>query len=162
MPFGQQGLLAMQGANIFAGYLDNKPATDAALQNGWLITGDLARLDPDGFLYIDGRVSRFSKIGGEMVPHATVEAALNTELKLADSDIPLIAISSRLDEGKGESLVLLAATDITLSQAKDALRRAGISNLWQPKHIVKIDKIPLLPSGKLDLKKISELAKAGE
>lgn len=162
MPFGQQGLLAMQGANIFAGYLDNKPATDAALQNGWLITGDLARLDPDGFLYIDGRVSRFSKIGGEMVPHATVEAALNTELKLADSDIPLIAISSRLDEGKGESLVLLAATDIMLSQAKDALRRAGISNLWQPKHIVKIDKIPLLPSGKLDLKKISELAKAGE
>ncbi len=162
MPFGQQGLLAMQGANIFAGYLENKPATDAALQNGWLITGDLARLDPDGFLYIDGRVSRFSKIGGEMVPHATVEAALNTELKLADSDIPLIAISSRLDEGKGESLVLLAATDITLSQAKDALRRAGISNLWQPKHIVKIDKIPLLPSGKLDLKKISELAKAGE
>ena len=162
MPFGQQGLLAMQGANIFAGYLDNKPATDAALQNGWLITGDLARLDPDGFLYIDGRVSRFSKIGGEMVPHVTVEAALNTELKLADSDIPLIAISSRLDEGKGESLVLLAATDITLSQAKDALRRAGISNLWQPKHIVKIDKIPLLPSGKLDLKKISELAKAGE
>lgn len=162
MPFGQQGLLAMQGANIFAGYLDNKPATDAALQNGWLITGDLARLDPDGFLYIDGRVSRFSKIGGEMVPHATVEAALNTELKLADSDIPLIAISSRLDEDKGESLVLLAATDITLSQAKDALRRAGISNLWQPKHIVKIDKIPLLPSGKLDLKKISELAKAGE
>ncbi len=162
MPFGQQGLLAMQGANIFAGYLDNKPATDAALQNGWLITGDLARLDPDGFLYIDGRVSRFSKIGGEMVPHATVEAALNTELKLADSDIPLIAISSRLDEGKGESLVLLAATDITLSQAKDALRRAGISNLWQPKHIVKIDKIPLLPSGKLDLKKISKLAKAGE
>lgn len=162
MPFGQQGLLAMQGANIFAGYLENKPATDAALQNGWLITGDLARLDPDGFLYIDGRVSRFSKIGGEMVPHATVEAALNTELKLADSDIPLITISSRLDEGKGESLVLLAATDITLSQAKDALRRAGISNLWQPKHIVKIDKIPLLPSGKLDLKKISELAKAGE
>lgn len=162
MPFGQQGLLAMQGANIFAGYLDNRAATDSALQDGWLVTGDLARLDPDGFLYIDGRVSRFSKIGGEMVPHATVEAALNTELKLADSDIPLIAISSRLDEGKGESLVLLAATDITLSQAKDALRRAGISNLWQPKHIVKIDKIPLLPSGKLDLKKISELAKAGE
>lgn len=162
MPFGQQGLLAMQGANIFAGYLDNRAATDSALQGGWLVTGDLARLDPDGFLYIDGRVSRFSKIGGEMVPHATVEAALNTELKLADSDIPLIAISSRLDEGKGESLVLLAATDITLSQAKDALRRAGISNLWQPKHIVKIDKIPLLPSGKLDLKKISELAKAGE
>ncbi len=158
MPFGEQGLLALEGPNIFAGYLDNKPATDAALQNGWLITGDLSRMDPDGFLYIDGRVSRFSKIGGEMVPHATVEAALNAELKLADSDIPLIAVSSRLDEGKGEALVLLAATDITLAQAKDALRNAGISNLWQPKYLVKVEKIPLLPSGKLDLKQIAKLA----
>ena len=93
-----------------------------------------------------------------MVPHATVEAALNAELKLADSDIPLIAVSSRLDEGKGEALVLLAATDITLAQAKDALRNAGISNLWQPKYLVKVDKIPLLPSGKLDLKQIAKLA----
>lgn len=158
LPFGEQGLLAMKGPNVFAGYLKNKTATNDALRDGWLVTGDLARIDADGFLYIDGRISRFSKIGGEMVPHATVEAALNIELGLADSDIPLIAISSRLDEGKGEALVLLAAADITLAQAKDALRNAGISNLWQPKHLVKVEKIPLLPSGKFDLKAISALA----
>lgn len=159
LPFGEQGLLALAGPNIFAGYLNNPRATRAALRDGWLVTGDLARLDKDGFLYIDGRVSRFSKIGGEMVPHATVEAAINNALGLADTDIPLIAISSRLDEGKGEALVLLSATDITLAQAKDALRNSGISNLWQPKHLVQVDKIPLLPSGKLDLKKISQLAR---
>ncbi len=161
LPFGEQGLLAMAGPNIFAGYLNNPRATRAALQDGWLVTGDLARLDPDGFLYIDGRISRFSKIGGEMVPHATVEAAINNALGLADTDIPLIAISSRLDEGKGEALVLLTACDdITLASAKEALRNSGISNLWQPKYLVKIDQIPLLPSGKLDLKRLSDLAKA--
>lgn len=94
-----------------------------------------------------------------MVPHATVEAALNSALGYSGSDIPALAISSRLDEGKGEALVLVAAADISLADAKDALRKAGISNLWMPKYLVRADAIPLLPSGKLDLKKLSELAK---
>ena len=72
--------------------------------------------------------------------------------------MPSLAISSRLDEGKGEAIVLVAAVDITLAEAKEALRRAGISNLWMPKHLVRTDKIPLLPSGKLDLKKLAKLA----
>ena len=159
LPFGEQGLLSMRGANIFAGYLDNPQATAEALHGDWLVTGDLARIDKDGFLYIDGRLSRFSKIGGEMVPHATVETALNNELGFASNDIPLIAVSSRLDEGKGEALVLLSAANISLADAKNALRKAGISNLWHPKYLVRVDKIPLLPSGKLDLKTIAELAK---
>ena len=54
--------------------------------------------------------------------------------------------------------MLVAAVDITLAEAKEALRRAGISNLWMPKHLVRTDKIPLLPSGKLDLKKLAKLA----
>lgn len=159
LPFGERGLLALGGANVFAGYLDNPEATSAVLKGGWLVTGDLSRLDADGFLYIDGRLSRFSKIGGEMVPHATVEAALNSALGYSGSDIPALAISSRLDEGKGEALVLVAVADISLADAKDALRKAGISNLWMPKYLVRADAIPLLPSGKLDLKKLSELAK---
>ncbi len=159
LSFGAQGLLALRGPNVFAGYLDNKEATDAVLKDGWLVTGDLSRVDADGFVYIDGRVSRFSKVGGEMVPHATVEAALNRELNLP-GELPLIAVSSRLDEGKGEALVLLSAADITLAQAKDALRRAGVSNLWHPKYLVRVPEIPLLPSGKLNLKRIARLARA--
>ena len=84
---------------------------------------------------------------------------VSNELGFAASDTPLIAVSSRLDEGKGEALVLLSATDITLADVKNALRKAGISNLWHPKYLVRVDKIPLLPSGKLDLKTIGELAK---
>lgn len=159
LSFGAQGLLAMRGPNVFDGYLDNESATGEVLRDGWLVTGDLSRIDADGFLYIDGRLSRFSKIGGEMVPHATVEAALNKELNLI-GDVPQIAISSRLDEGKGEALVLLSAADITLAQAKDALRKAGVSNLWQPKYLVRIPEIPLLPSGKLNLKRLARLARA--
>lgn len=159
LPFGQQGLLSLKGANVFAGYLNNSEATKAALQNGWLVTGDLARVDTDGFVYVDGRLSRFSKIGGEMVPHATVETALAKALKLDGGDVPLVAVSSRLDVDKGEALVLVSAVNLELAKVKEALRVAGISNLWMPKYIVKVDKIPLLASGKFDLKTLSDLAK---
>ena len=157
--FGKQGLLSLQGANVFAGYLNNPEATQNALKDGWLITGDLSRLDADGFVYVDGRLSRFSKIGGEMVPHATVESALSRALGLDKSEVPLIAVSSTLDEGKGEALVLLTTIDIEHRQVNEALKSEGISNLWTPKHIVKVDKIPLLASGKLNLKELSRMAK---
>ncbi|HBN73282.1 MAG TPA: hypothetical protein DD376_00580 [Sutterella sp.] len=89
---------------------------------------------------------------------SAVEAALNAQLGYADAAVPVLAVSSRLDEGKGEALVLLSSVDIALSEVKDALRKAGISNLWMPKHLVRVDAIPLLPSGKMDLKKIAALA----
>ncbi len=158
--FGEQGLLSLKGPNVFGGYLNNPEATQKTMRGEWLVTGDLARIDADGFLYIDGRVSRFSKIGGEMVPHTTVENALNKELGFANADTPQLAVSSRLDESKGEALVLITATELSLHQVKDALRDAGISNLWHPKYIVRTEKIPLLPSGKLDLAAISKLAKS--
>lgn len=160
LPFGEQGLISFKGANVFAGYLNNPEATKAALHGEWLVTGDLGRLDSDGFLYVDGRLSRFSKIGGEMVPHATVETALAKALGLDKSELPLLAISSRLDVDKGEAIVLVSAVDLELARVKEALRQSGISNLWMPKYIVRTDKIPLLASGKLDLKTLSDLAKA--
>lgn len=160
LPFGKQGLLSLRGANIFPGYLNNEEASNAMLQKGWLVTGDLSRLDADGFIYVDGRLSRFSKIGGEMVPHATVETALAKAMNASDGDMPLLCISSRLDEDKGEALVLISAMDIELHTVKEKLREAGISNLWMPKYIVRTEKIPLLPSGKLDLKALQDLARS--
>lgn len=160
VPCGERGILVVKGPNIFAGYLDNPAATARALSaDGWLTTGDLARLDADGFLFIEGRLSRFSKIGGEMVPHSAVENVLNARF-CPKSQMPQIAVASRLDDAKGEALVILTTLDITLAQAKDALREEGISNLWQPKHLVKVDTIPMLPSGKLDLKTIYAMARA--
>lgn len=152
------GLLALKGPNIFEGYL-SEPGRTAEVKSGdWFITGDLARFDEDGFLYIEGRLSRFSKIGGEMVPHGTVEEALVAAYDLLESEVPMLAVAGRPDEAKGEALVLIAAFELELSDVREKLSAAGLTNLWIPKEIKRVDAIPTLPTGKLDLRRIQELA----
>src|SRR5205823_1449940 len=80
------GMLWLRGPNIFEGYLKDPKRTAEVLRNGWLKTGDIGRLDEDGFLYIEGRLSRFSKIGGEMVPHEGVEEQIISVLGLEGSE----------------------------------------------------------------------------
>ena len=75
-------MLWFRGPNIFEGYLNDPQRTAEMLQDGWLKSGDLGRFDEDGFLYIEGRLSRFSKIGGEMVPHEAIEERINHSLGL--------------------------------------------------------------------------------
>src|SRR6202162_836952 len=152
------GMVWFRGVNIFEGYLDDPERTAAVLHNGWLKTGDIGRFDEDGFLYIEGRLSRFSKIGGEMVPHEAIEHKIIDLLGLAGKDERLIAIMGVQDEGKGEALVLLNAVDVDLAQLRDKLRDGGVPNLWIPKKINRVDAIPVLASGKLDLRKCQELA----
>lgn len=159
LPFGEQGVLCMQGPNVFLGYYKDETSTKKVLDNDWLITGDLARIDSDGFLFIDGRIKRFSKIAGEMVSHLAVESALAKGFNVADSEVPLIAVSSRLDSEKGEAIVLLSTFDIAIPKLKEVCRNAKISNLAIPRHIIRVDKIPVLSTGKLDLKRVAELAK---
>jgi len=152
------GMIWFRGVNIFEGYLDDPQRTAAVLRDGWLKTGDVGRFDEDGFLYIEGRLSRFSKIGGEMVPHESVENKIVDILGLAGKDERLIAIMGVQDEAKGEALVLLSAFDADLAQLRDKLRDAGFPNLWIPKKICRVESIPVMASGKLDLRKCQELA----
>lgn len=160
LPFGEQGLLSLRGPNVFGGYLGNEKATKKSLDGEWLITGDLARLDKDGFVYVDGRVSRFSKIAGEMISHTAVEGAIAKGLGVDDSAEHNVAISARLDESKGEVLVLLTTLDVSFDEIKSIFKKAGLSNLWMPKEILKLEKIPTLPTGKMDLRRMSEIASA--
>jgi acyl-[acyl-carrier-protein]-phospholipid O-acyltransferase/long-chain-fatty-acid--[acyl-carrier-protein] ligase len=155
----EAGMLWLRGPNIFEGYLDDPDRTAAVLQDGWFKTGDLARFDEDGFLYIEGRLSRFSKIGGEMVPHETVETKIREALKLSQDD-QCIAVTGIPDESKGEVLVLLSTIDIDPNTLRTGLNALGIPNLWVPKRIQRIEAIPTLASGKLDLKAIREKALA--
>jgi acyl-[acyl-carrier-protein]-phospholipid O-acyltransferase / long-chain-fatty-acid--[acyl-carrier-protein] ligase len=154
------GVLALKGPNIFDRYLNDAVRTAEVKEGDWFTTGDLARFDADGFLYIEGRLSRFSKIAGEMVPHGTVEEALIKAFDLADADTYMIAIAGRPDAAKGEALVLLSVLDLDLSEVREKLSAAGFSNLWIPKEMKIVEAIPTLATGKLDLRGIKQLAEA--
>src|SRR6266536_3353267 len=153
----ETGMLWLRGPNIFEGYLHDPKQTTEVLRDGCLKTGDIARFDEDGFLYIEGRLSRFSKIGGEMVPHETIESKIVDLLGLSGRDERPLAVMGVQDEAKGEALVLLSAVDIDLAELRSKLHEAGVPNLWIPKQVQRVEAIPVLASGKLDLKKCQGL-----
>jgi acyl-[acyl-carrier-protein]-phospholipid O-acyltransferase/long-chain-fatty-acid--[acyl-carrier-protein] ligase len=157
LPLDATGMLWLKGVNVFEGYLDDPVRTALVLREGWFATGDLARFDEDGFLYIEGRLSRFSKIGGEMVPHETVEAAVRRCLGIEGEDLT-VTVTGVPDEAKGEALVLLSSRELEFPQLRRALAVAGIPNLWIPRQWVRCAEIPQLASGKLDLRRIQQLA----
>jgi acyl-[acyl-carrier-protein]-phospholipid O-acyltransferase/long-chain-fatty-acid--[acyl-carrier-protein] ligase len=159
----ETGVLSFRGPNIFAGYLNNPEKTKEVFSDdGWFMTGDLGRMDEDGFLFIEGRLSRFSKVGGEMVSHESVEDVIAGLLSVYGhtSDDILCAVTGIEDGSKGECLVLLSTVAVNSKWLGDNLRNKGIPNLWIPKHIKKTEKIPILGTGKLDLRKLKELAEA--
>src|SRR6184192_3774409 len=158
----ETGMLWLRGVNIFEGYLLDPERSADVLQDGWLKTGDLGRFDDDGFLYIEGRLSRFSKIGGEMVPHESIEHKIVGLLDLSGKDERMVAIVGVQDKAKGEALVLLSAVDVDLPQLRKQLHESGISNLWIPKRVQRVEVIPVLASGKLDLTKCKELVEEKE
>lgn len=151
------GMLWLRGPNIFEGYLNDPKRTNDVLVDRWFKTGDLGRFDEDGFLFIEGRMSRFSKIGGEMVPHEVIESKIAEVLELP-KDERVIAIASIPDEAKGEALVLLAARDIDPTELRKKLAAAELPNLWIPRIVRRVEAIPILASGKLDLGRCKELA----
>jgi acyl-[acyl-carrier-protein]-phospholipid O-acyltransferase/long-chain-fatty-acid--[acyl-carrier-protein] ligase len=158
-PSNQTGMIWLRGANIFPGYLDAPELTQEVLKDGWFKTGDLGRLDDEGFLVIEGRVSRFSKIGGEMVPHGTIESILQKCLA-SDSETACFAVTGRSHPEKGEELVLLTTLKLTNTTISEVLRKEGLPNLWIPKIVKIVEKIPTLASGKLDLQAIKSIASA--
>jgi acyl-[acyl-carrier-protein]-phospholipid O-acyltransferase/long-chain-fatty-acid--[acyl-carrier-protein] ligase len=154
---GGTGLLLVKGPNRMAGYWGRPDLTEAALRDGWYVTGDVASIDEDGFIQLTDRLSRFSKIAGEMVPHLKVEDALVPALGPEAACV----VTSVPDESKGERLVVLH-TDPALSAeaAKAAIEGAGLPKLWVPKtdSIFKVDAIPSLGTGKTDLRRAKDLA----
>jgi len=155
---GAGGLLRVRGPNVMRGYLGMPGKTAEVLRDGWYDTGDVVRVDDDGFVWIEGRLSRFSKIGGEMVPHGNVEEALHGLAGLTDQ---VFAVAGVPDERKGERLVVVhTADDELLRSVLEKLAAAEIPNLWKPKpdQFVRVGALPLLGSGKLDLKGLQRLA----
>lgn len=158
---GKEGLLQLKSASVMLGYLDDPDATAAAMTpDGWYNTNDVASMDRDGYIRITGRLSRFSKIGGEMVPHELIENRLEEFYGLEGK----VAVSARPDARKGEQIVVFYAADCGLDpvEAGNRLRESGLPNLWVPRPdcFFPLEKIPFLGNGKKDLKKLRELAAA--
>lgn len=158
LPLTESGVLLLRGANVFEGYLNDPEKTRAAFRDGWFVTGDLGRFDEDGFLFIEGRLSRFSKIGGEMVPHGTVEQKIVEAFGWEQAETPAVFVTGVPDQSKGEALVLLTTHDVAPETLRGRLGEAGVPNLWVPRIIKRVDQIPMLGTGKTDLKRCRELA----
>jgi acyl-[acyl-carrier-protein]-phospholipid O-acyltransferase/long-chain-fatty-acid--[acyl-carrier-protein] ligase len=159
LPYGTEGLLLVTGPNRMLGYLGQPEKTAEVLQDGWYMTGDIAAIDEDGFIHLTDRLSRFSKIGGEMVPHGKVEEAINHIL-----GEPACVVTAVPDARKGEALVVLyTPTAISRDDLWALLCQTDIPKLWLPRreHLYCIEAIPTLGTGKVDLQQARRLALAG-
>ena len=155
---GQPGLLLVRGPNVMQGYLGQPEKTAEVLRDGWYTTGDVAAIDEDGFLQITDRLSRFSKIGGEMVPHIKVEEKLHELAGVAEQTFVVVGVP---DEKKGERLVVLhKLAEGQLPACLEKLSQCDLPNLWRPRadQFFRVDAFPLLGTGKLDLRKVREIA----
>ncbi|HOY68237.1 MAG TPA: acyl-[ACP]--phospholipid O-acyltransferase [Candidatus Ozemobacteraceae bacterium] len=158
IPHGTPGMLLVRGPNVMRGYIGRDDLTAKALRDGWYVTGDIAVMDENGFIRITDRLSRFSKIGGEMVPHGKVEEALQQASGL---DVMAFAVTAIPDERKGERLAVLHTLDESrIPELLERLATAGLPNLFIPRRdsFVRVDKLPLLGTGKLDLRGIRQTA----
>jgi acyl-[acyl-carrier-protein]-phospholipid O-acyltransferase/long-chain-fatty-acid--[acyl-carrier-protein] ligase len=164
-PIHQSGMIWFKGANVFDGYLNDEKRTADVIKDGWFRTGDIGRVDLDGFLYIEGRLSRFSKIAGEMVPHETVEEALVKSLGLENESARKLAIVGVPDVDKGEALILLTtlpggSESQEILDLRYKLLEKGVPPLWIPKKMIRIADIPILSSGKLDVQACEKIARS--
>jgi acyl-[acyl-carrier-protein]-phospholipid O-acyltransferase/long-chain-fatty-acid--[acyl-carrier-protein] ligase len=159
---GREGMIIVRSAARMLGYLKRDDLTDEAFVLGGYRTGDIGRLDEDGFLYITGRLARFAKIGGEMVPLDTVEERLDSYLRkhYEDSEVE-VAMAAVPDTAKGERLVLLH-TGLPCDAA--AMIEQALTDLPplfrpRPRDVYEVPEMPALGSGKRDLKGVAALAK---
>lgn len=158
LPSGTPGMLLVKGPNVMNGYLGREDLTANAMRDGWYVTGDIAILDEDGFLTITDRLSRFSKIGGEMVPHGKVEEALQ---QAAGADMPVFAVTGLPDEKKGERLAVLhILNEAVIPDVLAKLATMGLPNLFIPSRsqFVQVEALPILGTGKLDLRGVKRIA----
>ena len=156
-PLNQPGLLLVRGPNVMQGYLNRPEKTAEVLQNGWYNTGDIAAIDEDGFVRITDRLSRFSKIGGEMVPHIKIEDKLQ---EIAAAPEQVFVVTAVPDERKGERLIVLhTLEEEALKECLARFAEADLPALWKPRpdQFRRIEAMPYLGTGKLDLRRVKEL-----
>jgi acyl-[acyl-carrier-protein]-phospholipid O-acyltransferase/long-chain-fatty-acid--[acyl-carrier-protein] ligase len=158
MPLGEDGMLLVKSGSSMIGYLDQPGLTRDAFNDSWYITGDIAKMDDGGFITIVDRLSRFSKIAGEMVPHIAIEEKVNEILGGEHA-----AVVSLSKGRKGETLVILYVHEsLGEKQLWEQLKLSGLPKLWLPKAdtILRVAEIPVLANGRVDLTAAKAMAAA--
>ena len=150
-------MLLVSGPNRMLGYLDDPALTATAFHGEWYITGDIATIDADGFIRITDRLSRFSKIAGEMVPHMKVEEEIQALL----DEKHAATVISVADETRGERLIAFYS-DPAISPAElwERLTATSLPRLWIPKRedLRPMESIPTVGSGKVDIQRLKRIA----
>jgi acyl-[acyl-carrier-protein]-phospholipid O-acyltransferase/long-chain-fatty-acid--[acyl-carrier-protein] ligase len=158
LPAGAEGVIAVKGPQVMVGYLNRPDLTAQAIKDGWYLTGDLGYLDADGFLKITDRISRFSKIAGEMIPHVGVESAI---MESAGVDEHHVAVTGVPDPKHGERLCVIY-TDLGMTPAilHHRLASGPMPKLWIPsvRDFIHVDELPITATGKVDLRRLKEIA----
>jgi len=152
---GEEGMLLVSGPNRMRGYLDDPDLTASVFHREWYATGDIATIDADGYLRITDRVSRFSKIAGEMVPHMKVEEEIQALLEEGHT----ATVVSVPDEARGERLIAFYSDPaITPAELWEKLTATSLPRLWIPKRedLRQIEAIPTLGSGKVDMLSVAK------
>ena len=163
LPLGSEGVLLIKGANVMEGYYQQPSLTSRVVREGWYVTGDMARIDSEGHIVITGRLSRFAKIGGEMVPLEKVEEALHEAIGVAER---VCAVACVPDESRGERVVVLYVAQTLIESGVEvrawlqALDSKGLPNLWMPceRDFHAVTDLPVLGTGKLNLQGVKEMA----
>jgi acyl-[acyl-carrier-protein]-phospholipid O-acyltransferase/long-chain-fatty-acid--[acyl-carrier-protein] ligase len=157
---GATGLILVRGPQVMVGYLNRPEATAKVIHDGWYNTGDLGYMDADGFLHVTDRLSRFSKVGGEMVPHMAVESAI---LEAAGTAESCVAVTALPDPKRGERLFVLHtdALGIPPAEVQKRLLASQMPRLWVPAadDFIRVEEIPILGTGKMDLRKLKAIAR---
>ena len=153
---GQTGMLLVAGPNIFPGYIGEDAPNPFVLQDGirWYVTGDLARVDEDGFLWFSGRLKRFLKAGGEMISLPALEEPFASKFPPGDKG-PRVAVEG-VETPSGRRIVLFTTEPISLREANELLQAKGMRGILRLDEVRLVQSIPVLGTGKTDYKLVRQ------
>jgi len=151
------GRLLVRGPNVMRGYVNPEANSRFQALGGWYDTGDIVRVDGDGFIHILGRLKRFAKLGGEMVSLGAVEEALAEAFPEYGQEFG-VAVLARPDEDQGEHLLVVTnEPKLTVAQIRQAIQARGLGNLAVPRQVKVLPELPRLGTGKVDLRQLERM-----
>jgi acyl-[acyl-carrier-protein]-phospholipid O-acyltransferase/long-chain-fatty-acid--[acyl-carrier-protein] ligase len=153
----QVGRLFVRGPNVMKGYLNADANAKFQALDGWYDTGDIVRVDKEGYFHIEGRLKRFAKISGEMVSLTAVEDALAGAFPHYGLRCQ-VAVVARLDEEKGEKLIAVSnEARLSIEEVRAAVKARGQPNLAVPREVKFNHEIPKLGTGKTNHRELEKL-----